>query len=129
MSEYDPTARSEVSDYVYDRAKRLEDVMTRLRHCEVIFDHCKQEQSIPAVQWKPIDNPLEERRVVLTRPFLDGMAKVVVALYSDLRDAGEEVLAADIFDQDRNARHEQEPLTTDEFQTMLERKNPTDQTS
>lgn len=51
---------------------------------------------------------------------LDGMGKIVATLFNDLRHEGEDVLAADLLDQDRVERRNQEPLTDEDFQAILE---------
>ena len=108
MKETAPTSvgEQEISPIVYDRAKKLEEALTRTTIAHAVFDRHKAQGEIFAVRANDPDNtdPPGVPSLILDKQFLKGMGRVAFTLYKDLVDEGEQALATDLLSQDDHRR-------------------------
>ena len=96
----------EITPFVYDRAKRLDNTLARLTLSEVVFEDHQARGELFALRIQDPDNPDPSSgpTIVLDRQFLKGMNRVAFTLYKDLVDEGEQALATNLLSQDDHRR-------------------------
>ena len=94
-----------LSDYVIQRASRLDHALERLHLSEGVLKTQEETGNEVALTWISPDatgqTEPEKGRMIFDADLIRGMKKVATTLYSDLRDEGEIDLARDIVEQNQ----------------------------
>lgn len=93
----------EITPYQYNRARRLEHVLSRIDQSQQVYDQFMPQGYRPSIVW--IDSEGKHKQEISTQ-LIQAMRGIAVTLYADLKAEGEQVLAEDLVDQHRPPKDE-----------------------
>lgn len=92
-----------ISDYQYNRARRLEHVLSRIDQSQEVYDLYHPQGINARLAW--IDKEGKHTQDINPQ-LIKAMTGIAVTLFKDLRDEGDEVLAVDLLNQHRPPKEE-----------------------